>query len=50
MKCHKGPRMWTGSLDEQPKLKKMDLGHRMQEVCIGQVRSGQWWKKYQNVS
>jgi hypothetical protein len=27
-----------------------DLEFGMPEVCIWQVRSGQWWKKYQNMS
>jgi hypothetical protein len=49
---HKGPRAWTDSLDKRPKLKKMDMRLElgMLEVCIGQVRSGQWQKKSQNIS
>jgi hypothetical protein len=45
-------RTWTDSVDKDLNERKgiWDLVLGMLEVCIGQFRSGQWWKKSQNIS
>jgi hypothetical protein len=39
---------WINDISERKLIWDLVLG--MWEVCIGQVHSGQWWKKSQNIS